>query len=511
MSNKKESKHRGEAILSKGGMEVETVPQDVKSLRSFLDQVRRLHPELLIKIEREVDPKFEISALLLKLNQAHKFPITVFKNVTNVAGKPSAFSLLSNLFASRTLCALALESSVEKAGLEYDARSKNLQPPTVVPKDRAPVKEVVRRGEEADLREFPVPLPYHMEGGRTVLGSVITTVDNHNGQIYNCAYQTLRLLGPRKASIGLGEGSHNWERFREQVASTGKGIPMVAWMGHHPAACMGALTRVPIDVDEYSVIGGLLGAPLRVTPSETWGEKFLVPADAEIIIEGFISAEEKGRHGLRADFARYYSPENFRPVVQIEAITHRRNAMYHDIHLGGRDQDHLGGIPLEGTIYRAVKQIVPTVKNVHLPSSGCSRFHAYVQIKKTSPGQGKEAIIAALSVDRRVKHVIVVDEDINIFDDAEVLWAVATRSRWDRDLVVIPNMGSTTRDPTAYAANPNDLSYHGYTVAKGGIDATMPAPPEPFEMRIKVPEEVMQRVTLEVYFGEALKKVPTDA
>jgi 2,5-furandicarboxylate decarboxylase 1 len=319
-------------------------------------------------------------------------------------------------------------------------------------------------------------------------------------------------LGPKRATIGLGEGSHNWVRFRERVESSGEGLPVVAWIGHHPAACMGALTRVSIDADEYSVIGGLLGEPLRVVPSETWGDKFLVPADAEIVIEGTILPKERGRHGLRADFARYYSPETFRPIVEVTAITHRRDAIYHDIHLGARDQDHLGGIPLEGAIYRAVKQSVPTVKNVHLPSSACSRFHAYIQIKKTAAGQGREAIVAALAVDRRLKHVVVVDEDINIYDDAEVLWAVATRSRWDRDLIVIPNLTSTTRDPTAYAGNPGDLSYHAYTVAKGGIDATMPAPPEPFEIRISVPKEVMQRVNLESFLPtEILAKIPRDA
>jgi 2,5-furandicarboxylate decarboxylase 1 len=484
----------------------------VKDLRSFLADVERYHPEELVRVHNAIDPRFEISALLVKLDREHKFPIIIFESVKNVSGGESKFPLLSNYFASRRLCAMALESSIEKVGLDYDLRSQNSQQPVLVARDEAPVKQVIRKNEDVNLLDFPVPLPYHMEGGRTILGSVITTVDNQNQHIYNCAYQTLRLLGPKRATIGLGEGSHNWVRFRERVESSGEGLPVVAWIGHHPAACMGALTRVSIDADEYSVIGGLLGEPLRVVPSETWGDKFLVPADAEIVIEGTILPKERGRHGLRADFARYYSPETFRPIVEVTAITHRRDAIYHDIHLGARDQDHLGGIPLEGAIYRAVKQSVPTVKNVHLPSSACSRFHAYIQIKKTAAGQGREAIVAALAVDRRLKHVVVVDEDINIYDDAEVLWAVATRSRWDRDLIVIPNLTSTTRDPTAYAGNPGDLSYHAYTVAKGGIDATMPAPPEPFEIRISVPKEVMQRVNLESFLPtEILAKIPRDA
>jgi len=487
-------------------------PETVKSLRSFLADVERRYPEEFVRVKRDLDLRFELSALLVKLDREHKFPIVQFDDLKNASGSRSSYPLLSNLFASRRLCAMALESTIEKVGIDYDARSQNLTKPELIQASAAPAKQVVRRGGDVNLFDFPVPIPYHMEGGRTILGSVVTTVDNQGNHVYNCAYQTLRVLDDRRVTVGLGEGTHNWERFRERVNAGGDSLPMVAWIGHHPAACMGALTRVSIDVDEYSVIGGLLGEPLRLTPSETWGDKFLVPADAEIVIEGTLSAKETGRHGLRADFARYYSPETFRPVMTVQAITHRRDAIYHDIHLGARDQDHLGGIPLEGSIFRAVKQSVPTVKNVHLPSSACSRFHAYVQIKKTAAGQGREAIVAALAVDRRIKHVVVVDEDINIYDDAEVLWAVATRSRWDRDLIVIPNLSSTTRDPTAYAGSPGNLSYHAYTVAKGGIDATMPAPPEPFEIRIKVPEETMKKIGLDDYIAaDLLARMPRDA
>ena len=485
-------------------------PHDIKSLHSFLDDVRDLNPGYLLEVEEELDPRFEISALLVKLDRAHKFPIVTFRKAKDVQGTVSRFPLLANLFASRQLCALALNSTVEKVGLDYDQKSQNTVEPLIIAKEQAPVKQCIFTGDRANLYDFPVPLPYHMEGGRTILGSIITTVDSDTRKIYNCAYQTLRVLGPRRATMGLGEGSHNWERFRERRVH-GKPTPFAAWIGHHPAACLGSLTRASIDVNEYAVIGGILEQPLRLVASETWGEDFLVPADAEIVVEGIILPNEKGRHGLRADFARYYSPETLRPIVEIQAITHRRDAIYHDIHLGGRDQDHLGGIPLEGAVYRAVKQAVPTVKNVHLPSSGCSRFHAYVQIMKTAPGQGKEAIVAALAVDRRLKHIVVVDEDINVFDDEEVLWAVATRSRWDRDLVVVPNMVSTTRDPTAYAVGPEDLSYQAYTVAKGGIDATKPAPPEPFEIKIQVPDETMHKVDLEKYVGSAkLARIPSD-
>ncbi|HSF57332.1 MAG TPA: hypothetical protein VLD83_04620, partial [Candidatus Binatia bacterium] len=159
------------------------VRQQVKDLRSFLAAVKERYPEELITIERDVDLRFEISALLVKLDRAHKFPVTTFTKLRDVDGKPCAFPLLSNLFASRRLCALALESSVEKVGLDYDTRTQGLRPPIRIEAADAPIKQIIRKGDEVNLFDFPVPLPYHMEGGRTILGSVITTVDNHDGTI----------------------------------------------------------------------------------------------------------------------------------------------------------------------------------------------------------------------------------------------------------------------------------------------------------------------------------------
>src|ERR1043165_3016357 len=276
-----------------------------KDLRTFLAQVKERFPDELVHVHRDVDLKFEISAVLVKLDRAHKFPIVVFDNLATASGGRSAFPLLSNLFASRNLCALSLDSTVEKVGLDYDRRTQNAKAPVGVGRRaQAPVKQVVKKGGDVNLFDFPVPLPYHMEGGRTILGSVVTTVDNHGDNIYNCAYQTLRVLEPRKATVGLGEQTGNWERYRERVAETGEGLPVVAWIGHHPAACMGALTRVSLDVDEYGVIGwargvrkggvavGARGEPLRVTRSEPGGDKFLAPADAEIVIEGVIPPKE---------------------------------------------------------------------------------------------------------------------------------------------------------------------------------------------------------------------------
>jgi hypothetical protein len=191
---------------------------------------------------------------------------------------------------------------------------------------------------------------------------------------------------------------------------------------------MGALTRVAIDVDEYSVIGGALGEPLRLTPSETWGEKFLVPADAEIVIEGIIPPKERGRHGLRADFARYYSPETLRPVMNVQAITYRRDAIYHDIHLGGRDQDHPRRIPRMPSRGEAIKLTVKmSIRLSDVP------VHAYIQIRKTAAGRRE-----APSLPRRRPASSTLWWTRYQYSTMPKSWAVATRSRWDRDLSSFP-------------------------------------------------------------------------
>jgi 2,5-furandicarboxylate decarboxylase 1 len=186
------------------------------------------------------------------------------------------------------------------------------------------------------------------------------------------------------------------------------------------------------------------------------------------------------------------------PVIDVTAITHRNNAIWQSFMVGMNNS--FGGTQEEGTIYSFVKKVVPQVQRVHCPISGSGRFHAYIQIRKTLEGQSKDAILAAFSASENLKHVIVVDEDIDIYDDRWVLWAVATRSQWDKDLVVIPGCRGTKLDP----------SIEGVTMTKGGIDATKPAPPARFSQRLYIPEEVMNKIRLADYIDpEKIKSAPT--
>jgi len=175
------------------------------------------------------------------------------------------------------------------------------------------------------------------------------------------------------------------------------------------------------------------------------------------------------------------------PVTEVKAITRRKNAYYLDVMPGHADHLLIDAPMIEAYLYNRIKAVVPGVVAVHMPVSGNARLHAYVQLRKSNDGEPKTVIATALSSDYRLKHVFVVDEDVNIFDDAEVLWAVATRSQWDKDLMVLPGMMGTRLDPSA-----NDI-----ITTKGGIDATKPVDPHSFAQRIRIPEAVLTRVKLE--------------
>lgn len=235
-----------------------------------------------------------------------------------------------------------------------------------------------------------------------------------------------------------------------------------------------------------------MNEPLEVTPSETWGEEIMVPAKAEMIIEGEVVPGNLEVEAPFGEFTQYYGAQKLSNVVDVKAVTHRKDMIYFNVFAGHRDHLLMDVVQAEAGILNQLKRICKGVKQVYLPPSGCCRFHAYIALKKRNDGEPRTVIAAALAADFRVKHVIVVDEDIDIFNDEEVLWAVATRSQWDKDLIVIPRMVGSRLDPSA-----EDI-----LTCKAGIDATKPAFPKAFSEKIAMPSEIMNRIKLADFLGE---------
>ncbi len=457
------------------------------SLRSYLDYLEQHHPEWLVHVVKAVDPaRFGVTAVLQRLEERQRFPLVYFDQPLNLHGRPSRFPLVTNIYATRKRCAVALGLRPDEAylglSLEYARREARRIQPAFVPAAHAPVKEVVRTGGDVDLRDFPIVRHHRMDAGPYLdMASVMR--DPESGA-YNVAFLRNQYKGPRKIGVHMSP-RHNWQIARKHEEA-GRPTPVAIVVSHHPAFYIGALNVSPFGEDDYAVIGAIAGRPLRLTASETWGEEFLVPADADIVIEGEIPPNVREVEGPFGEFPGTYGPQRVRWVVDVTAVTHRADAIYQDIFVGHRDNWVLGSFPKEGSIFNRIKGVVPTVKAVHLPTSGVGRFHCYISIDKKVDGESKQAALIALGAVDFVKHVIVVDADVDVYREEEVLWAMATRVQADQDVDIIKNVKGATLDPS----QTDDIMG-----AKMIIDATKPVR-RPFEARIEVPRDVVEATDL---------------
>jgi len=464
-----------------------------KDLRDFLEKLKELEP--VIEIDREVRPaSFEVTGILRKLEERALFPLVVFKNPLNLKNEPSPFYVISNVFATRERCALALDLPSDKANfdlsLRYAQRTKNFLKPIIVKKEDAPVKEVVVKGEDLDLRNYPIVRHHEMDPAPYI--DMVVCFRDRSGSFYNTSFQRNMYKGPKKLGLFMAT-RHNWEICRTYEIH-GEAAPVIIIIGHHPAFYLGSLNIQPYGVDDYGIIGGVMDEPLSLVASETWGEDFLVPAEAEVVIEGEVVPRIREAEAPFGEWPGYYGPQRLSHVIEVKAVTHRKEAFWQDVFVSHRENWVLGGIPKEGEIFEAVKAYVPTVKSVHFPFSGNCRLFCYISLDKQEDGDARQAALIALSTCDFIKYVIVVDGDVNPFNEGEVLWAVATRCQPQEDIDVIKWVKSSPLDPS--------LPGHSEG-SKMIIDATMPKR-RAFAKRTMVPEEVLKKIRLEDYIDEKL-------
>jgi UbiD family decarboxylase len=379
--------------------------------------------------------------------------------------------------------------------LEYARREELLSPPIDIPQEQAPVKEVVKKGKDVDLYDFPV-VRHHAMDPTPYIDMTPVMKDPEEG-FYNVAFLRTMVQGERQLGIHMSP-RHNWQihrRYEEQ----GRRTPVAIVVSHHPAFYLGALNVSPFGVDDYARIGAIMGEPIRLTASETWGKDFMVPADAEIVIEGEIPPKMREVEGPFGEFTGYYGPQRLRPVIEVTAITHRQNAIFQHIFTGHRDTWILGGIPKEGSLFNLIRGIVPTAKVVHFPPSGSCRYNCYISVDKKVDGETKQAAMAALAGCDFVKHVVVVDADIDVYNEEEVMWAMATRVQADQDVDIIKNAKGNTLDPS----QTDDIM-----TAKMIIDATRPVQ-KPFSARLTIPKEAMGKIKLKDFIpAKLLERLP---
>src|SRR5256884_1294644 len=290
-------------------------------------------------------------------------------------------------------------------------------PPKVV--GTGPVKEVVLTGDRVNLYDLPQIVHHEGDAGPYVTAAISFAKDP-TADIWNCAYNRLQIKTRDTTSIHLTTGKHLWE-FHRIAEARGEPLPVALAIGVHPAIALGALAIGSIDEDERAILSPPLGEPLELVRCET--SDVLVPSHAEMVLEAEILPHARTPEGPFGEFTGYSLGERQREVVHVRAITHRRDAIFQDITVAHLDHLLLSTIPIEANLYRAVRAMVPTVRAVRVPGP----FTCFVSIEARVPGQAKNAILAVLGADLYVKRVVVVDHDVDVFDDRQGDRAVATR------------------------------------------------------------------------------------
>lgn len=467
-----------------------------RSLGEYLSRLRGT--EELRVVSRSTDPaNFQVTALLEHLDRRGEYPAVHFRNPLNLHGEASTFSLVTNLFATRSRLAgmlgLTPRDTGPELGLHYGSLVADYKEPVVVDRSDAPVQEHVYQGPDADLRMFPVVRHSEMD-----LGPVLTMAHVMKGvdeDFYNVTFAKTfpeEGDGGRYNRGGITIHTPHLSRLLREWERRGGRIPIVNILGHHPAFWLGSLAVTPFGNNEYGTIGGFMGAPLRLVPSITWGKDFLVPADAEIIIEGELVAGERTIVNPFGEISRQYQAQEFAPVMEVTAITHRTGAIMQDIFSGHREHMLLGSVPREGSVQRYLQEKVGNITAVHLPYSGCGRFVCYISIKKVEEGQPKQVALQALAHVPAFQTVVVVDDDIDVFNEEDVLWAIHVYADPDRDIDLIRNL----KEPTDHRAMKGNRLL---------IDATRPTHIA-FPTRLRVPPDAMAAMNPEEWLDDVTRE-----
>ncbi|MEQ8733833.1 MAG: UbiD family decarboxylase [Rhodospirillaceae bacterium] len=428
----------------------------------------------------------EITALQYALEKAGRRPIVMVKAPKMADGSSSEMPVVTNLTASRAIVAQALGiNDHQKAAPIYAQRTGSQIAPKVISGAEAPVQEIVIEGDDIDLTRLPALTQHETDPGPYLTSAHATTYDPDT-KTDNTAIQRCWIKSKKRMSYFPYPASHNNRNMRKFWAR-GEDCPVVFWIGHHPAVLMGTQAKLNYPESHWGACGGLLGEPLRVVPSRTFGDAIMVPADAEIVIEGTVPRDVLEADGPFGEYTGYSGPQVAAPVVDVTCLTLRKGAIYHDYGSGLTDMLVPDNMAMEGKVFGLCKQVAPSITNVHVPAQG-RRFHAYIQVENPGPGEVRDALMAALSY-RRLKMAIAVDQDIDIFDDSEMMFALATRVQWSRDSFTVDGLSGSLLDPSTPAGSK--------TLSKMGIDASMPLPgrpgaPPPVPPRSTVPPESME-------------------
>jgi 2,5-furandicarboxylate decarboxylase 1 len=441
---------------------------DRQSLRGFLAQLEKELPEELLRIKEPVRTHLDITSVVYELEHFGKSPVVMFNNIEG-----HSMPVVTNIAGNRKVLALALGVAPRDLPTAFRERCTRYTPVELV--NRPEWRGVTIEGDDIDLTKFPIPFHFESDAAPYITAGQISARDPETG-IDTTGFHRLMLKGRNRLGVSLHSRRRMWE-FHRRAAAKGQNLPAAVTLGVHPLHYMGSMVYAyPPHIRKFEIIGGLFAESYRVARCGT--ADIEVPAAAEIIIEGEVLADEHEPEGPFSEFTGYASFRSTQNVFVAKRIRMRADAMFHSV-VSGMSQDHIlvSCITREGEILNALRRNLPNVKAVHVPHTTCGAFMAFISMKKTSVGEPQQAIMTTLGTEFYTKYVIVVDEDVDVFSLSDVMWAVATRVRAEKDIIFIPGAKGAILDPTS---DPNDFS-----LTKMGIDATKPLGPD-FAVRLTI-------------------------
>lgn len=417
------------------------------NLREFIEWGKA--SGIVVTVEREVEARLEAAQIAAQ----HDGKPVLFERVKSEAHAQAGWRAVSGVCSAREYFAQALGTPQDRLLFALADALAHPQTPPIV--ENGPCQQVVERAP--DLSKLPILTHLPGDGGPYITAGVMVIHDPDYGR--NVSFHRIMVTGPRTATVRVveGRGTHTaWLKCKDD-------LPVAICIGCSHAVLLAGSMSPPPGVDELSIANALAPTPLVRCKTVN----LHVPAECEIVLEGRLT-HRLADEGPFLDLTETRDYVRQQPVLEIDCITHRADAVYHALLPGKLEHKLLMGMPREPTIYAAVNEVC-VCKNVLITPGGTSWLHAIVQIEKRGPEDGRRAIEAALRGHSSLKHVVIVDDDINIYDMSEVEWAIATRFQADKGLMVLTDQPGSSLDPSA-----THVAGQKTRTAKMGLDATIP-------------------------------------
>lgn len=434
------------------------------SLRSFIAELKQEEGELLI-IKKELSVKYEVAAVIKKFDNG---PALYFQKIKQKQG-----FLVANICSTRKKICKALKTTIEKIPEKIINAVKSPKKPKIT---EFPFSRSIENS--SDINILPILTHYEKDPGPYITAGIVFAREPVTG-FQNASIHRMLVIDKNHLAIRI--VPRHLHKIIMNYWKERKDVPVAIAIGVHPAVMIASSSPAPYGVNELYIANTLLNGTLKTAICP--GTELETPVDAEIILEGKILYGKEVNEGPFVDLTGTYDIVRKQPVIKIERIyLNKDNFIYQAILPASSEHKLLMGLPREAKIWYLVKSIIPDVRDVHLTLGGCGWLHAVISIRKQADGDAKNVILAAFAAHPSLKHVIVVDDDINPYNMEEVEWAIATRFNASQDLVIIPNVRGSSLDPSADQVT--------LLTTKMGIDATRPfnKPKEKFE-KAKIPNE----------------------